>query len=287
MRHTRPDLQGRAHVSRGCNPGQADGVVQQDLGRPDLDQQRRQAPQVGMDRTGQRLPRRAAAEIEGGHVDQARLVQRRIGLGLGDDGLADALQVDPWRNGQGRSRHGQALVPGLHQHGHRQSTAGRVSRDHDRVRLVALGQQPAIGRDRIVHRRRETMFGSQPIVDRQPARPGRPRQPAPDPSVALRVADHERPAVQVEQGPLRVGARTVRPHRRHAAGRRLAERQPVGRRKIGQHRVELFARHGGGRGEIRACAPTHDLDDGGKLFLAHQTILSARPLKAPSGRARQ
>ena len=60
MHHLRPDLQIDAHIRGPGDLGQPDCVVEQGLGRTDLDQQWCQTAQLGLDRRRQRRARVSA-----------------------------------------------------------------------------------------------------------------------------------------------------------------------------------------------------------------------------------
>ena len=64
MDHLGPDLEADADIRSAGGPGEAQRVVEQGLGGPDLNEERREAPEVGIDRRRQRRTRVGVAEIE-------------------------------------------------------------------------------------------------------------------------------------------------------------------------------------------------------------------------------
>ena len=79
MNHVWPDLQRHAHIGgTGCG-GEACGVREQRLGRSHLDQRRRQALQVSVERGDLRvLPVRPGWKISIGQFAEVALVDDRI-----------------------------------------------------------------------------------------------------------------------------------------------------------------------------------------------------------------
>src|SRR5229473_4852182 len=78
MDHLRPDLEFDAHVGGAGQPGEADRIVEQRLGGTDLDQQRRQAREIGIERRRERRAGIGAVQIEAGHLSDALPLHHRI-----------------------------------------------------------------------------------------------------------------------------------------------------------------------------------------------------------------
>jgi len=173
VRHFVPHLEGHVHIRFARPFGQARGIVQQGLGVTDLNQQRRQAGQVGVQRGGQRVLRIGVAQIQLGHAQQALFLYDRIGRRPSRHRLAGALHIDPGRNPDARRRQGLTGIADGQQGGDGQPAAGRIASNGDVCRTDALVEQPAVGGHRIIDRSRKRMLGSQAVVERQHPRPGR------------------------------------------------------------------------------------------------------------------
>ena len=96
MDHLRPDLQIDAHIDSTGGLGQPNGVVEQCFRGANLDQQRRKAGEIGVDRGSQRQTRVGAIQVHSRHIGEICPLYHRVGSGFGRHRLTDRLQVDPW-----------------------------------------------------------------------------------------------------------------------------------------------------------------------------------------------
>src|SRR5229473_4354179 len=78
MDHLRPDLELDMHIGGAGQFGEADRVVEQRFGGADLDQQRRQASEIGVERRRERRARIGAVQIEPRHLGDALTLHHRI-----------------------------------------------------------------------------------------------------------------------------------------------------------------------------------------------------------------
>src|SRR5580698_5007556 len=83
VRQARPHFELDGDVRFPGPSGQAYGVIQQNLRRSYLDQQRRQPGEIAVERGSQRGLRRSAVQIKPSHGEQAFPVERRILCRLG------------------------------------------------------------------------------------------------------------------------------------------------------------------------------------------------------------
>src|SRR6516165_7764868 len=148
MDHLGPDLEADADIRGPGGPGEAQRVVEQGLGGPDLDEERREAPEVGIDRRRQRRTRGRAAEIELGHFDEPRLVDDRVVRGLARHRRSDPFHVYPWRDTPSA---GGLRQPGVAHRQHRgddEPAAGAVAGERHPLRRKPLRQQKPVAGER-------------------------------------------------------------------------------------------------------------------------------------------
>ena len=189
------DLAAHAHAGGLQRIVQLHGLVVQQLVGAGLDQHRRQAAQVGLQRRGPGVRRGgvAQAQLRAGarpahaeHGFAGRLLRR----------CALHRHVGPGRQQQQGGRGGIAGITQGERERQGQAAAGRVAAHHH----GAAGAQRAVGRQCILHRRGEGVLGREPVVrgeQRHAAGPGQPRSQRP---VRGRRADAIGAAVQVQQG---------------------------------------------------------------------------------------
>ena len=79
VRHPGGDVEGNRHVGSGGLPGEADGIVEQDLMGPGLDDEGRPAGQVGEDGADQAKSRVLPRRVVGGPVLEALPAEQRVG----------------------------------------------------------------------------------------------------------------------------------------------------------------------------------------------------------------
>ena len=218
VRHFVPNLE-RDVDTRGASLfGEARRVVQQRLGVADLQQQRRQAAEVGMQRGGQRTLRVGVAQIELRHAEQPFFLHHGIDRGARRHGFPGAFHVHPRGDADTRGRQRLAGVAQGEQRRNRQPAPSRVAGDGDVAWADALGEQPTIRGHSVVHRCRKGMLGCQAVVERQYAGAGGLRQAAGHVAVRTRGTHHVAAAVHVQDDLGFVHARGRAPFRGHAAG---------------------------------------------------------------------
>ena len=162
--HTRPNLEGRRDVGLAGRGGEANGVVEQGLGRADLDQGRRQPLEICVERRKARVFPVHSCRREG----RSQLLQ----VSFLDEGIDGAFarerrsghgEIDPRR--QKPETPGQILARALEllYQGERQIRARAIAADRNLVGRVAITAQPPLDRQRVVARRRKWMLGGQPV----------------------------------------------------------------------------------------------------------------------------
>ena len=113
----------------------------------------------------------------------------------------------------------------------REVAAGRVARDDDPLRRVALVEQVAVGGERVLDRRGQRRDGRQAVVEREHRQAGDVRDARDEVAVRARRAEHVAAAVEVEDD----GAVVAVGRRRRARAARAPTR-PAGRRRAGARR---------------------------------------------------
>ena len=168
--HLWPHLELDSDARRFRAIGETVRIIEQGLGLAYLDQQRRQAFQVGIERRGERRTRIFACQIGRSHPDQTLVLNDRIDRCPGGHRLADPFQIDPRRKANAGARHRQLGVANRDQRGDSQAAAGGITRHGDPVRgLKSLRQQPAIGRNGVFNRGWKRMFRGEAIVEAEHA----------------------------------------------------------------------------------------------------------------------
>ncbi len=218
MDHFRPHLQRHRHVRRARHAGQPYRVVQQCFRRADLDIQRRDAFQVGVNRRRQRRPRIGAVEVMRRHFQKRVFLHDRVLGGFSGHGAADAFHVDPGRDTPAARRLRQARVPDRQQRRHYQAASGAISGDRDVVRRDALSQQITITGERVFDRGRKRVLGRQTVMQRQRSRAQIAGDLRRHMAVAVERADDVAATVQIQHRADGVGALRAGPFGRHAVG---------------------------------------------------------------------
>ncbi len=198
MRHPRPDFE--CYFAAGSTQaiGHARRVVAQDLVAADLNQCRRQAPEIAVDRRCPGVTRIGAGKIAGGDRRQFGGIEHRVGLGVELQRRAGQRQIGPRRQRNDCRRQRPAFVAQFQRQRKRQPAAGGIADHRYPARLDAVGHEPAIRRRGIVERRRERKFGRQPVVDGQHLRARRQSDPPCQVAVKLGRAGDEAAAVQIK-----------------------------------------------------------------------------------------
>ena len=120
----------RPHLQRGVHAGGAGArhqpprVVQQQLVLAHLDEERRQAAQVGVERRGEGVAGVSVTQLLARLEVEPLGREARVDAGLGAHRLAGAGEIGPRRDAGQRGREGQAGVPGADRERHRQPAAG-------------------------------------------------------------------------------------------------------------------------------------------------------------------
>jgi hypothetical protein len=166
-------------------PARRSAFVEQGLGGPDLDEERREAPEIGIDRHRQRRTRVGAAEIELGHFDEPRLVDDRVVRGLARHRRSNPFQVDPRRDTPSA---GGLRQPGVAQRHHRGDDEPVAGERHP-LRRDPLRQQKPVARERILDRGRKRMLWGQAVIERQGGDPGRAPGLSDEMAVAERMVE--------------------------------------------------------------------------------------------------
>ena len=132
MDHVRPDFEGRGDVGRAGRGGEADRVVEQGLGRTDLDQGRRQSLEIGVERREARVfPVHSRRRKGVGQLLQISLLNERIDRALARERRPRHGEIDPRRHEPETA--GQVLARALELpgQGERQIRARAVAADRN------------------------------------------------------------------------------------------------------------------------------------------------------------
>ena len=176
MRQPRPDPQFRLHAGLPGVFDHAARIVQQDFGVAHLDQQGRQAGQIGIKRRDKRICRRRVSQIMLCGLANPGSEKQGVGVVVVDDACPRGGQVGPGREQHGAGRQRLIGVPQGDQKRKSEAAAGRIASDHDVAGRYARGDQRTIGRERILERRRKGMFRRQAIIEGEQARIAPDRQ---------------------------------------------------------------------------------------------------------------
>jgi hypothetical protein len=150
VREVATDLQRDVDVVGTRAAGQADRVVEQELVRADLDQQRREPGEVGEQRAGQGLRTVAGAEVELDEGLEVGLDEDRVDAGLAPDARAAQGEVDPGGEQDCGGRLRESGFARREQGGEGQAAAGRVAGDDDVARVDAGCQELAVAGDSVL-----------------------------------------------------------------------------------------------------------------------------------------
>ena len=133
--------------------------------RSGLDDQGRQAGQVGE----YRADKAESGVLPGGVVGDPDLervrAEQRVGLALGLHGRPGQGEVGIRRHDEGRGGLGQPVISGVDQGGDGEPAAGGLSREDDVRRGGAVVQEGLIGGQSIIDRGRIRVLGTEPVVD--------------------------------------------------------------------------------------------------------------------------
>jgi hypothetical protein len=164
VRHPGGDVKGDLDVGGGGLPGQADGVVEEDLVGSGLDDQGWQAGQVGEDGADQA----EGGVVSGGVVGDPGLevfpAEQRVGLGLGVHGGPGQGEIGVRGHNKRRGRQREPVVAGVDKGGDGEPAAGRLAGERDAGRVGAVVQEGLVGGQGVVDRGRVGVFGGEPVV---------------------------------------------------------------------------------------------------------------------------
>ena len=141
------------------------GVVEENLVRSGLDDQGRQAGQVGEDGADEAESGVLSRRVVGDSGLEGFEAQQRVDLAPGFHGRPGQGEIDIRRHDEGRGRQGQPVIAGVDQGGDGESAAGGLSREGDVRRGDAVAQEGFIGRESVVDRCRIRVLGGEPVVD--------------------------------------------------------------------------------------------------------------------------
>ena len=168
MDHVRPDFEGDGDVGRARRSGEAGRVAEQRLGRPDLDQRRREPVQVGVERRDARvLPVNPGGDIGVRKLDEIALVDEGIAGVLARHRRFRHRQVRPGRDEPDAGWGGGVVGEQPVDERDGEARAGAVAADHDVRGHKSLPAQERPGLESIVVGRGKRMFGRQPVLDRE------------------------------------------------------------------------------------------------------------------------
>jgi hypothetical protein len=160
VRNARGDVERDRDVVRGRARREPDGVVKEELVRPGLDQQRRQAAQVGEHRADQRIRRIGGAHVVLYPDREGVRAESRVGGGLGRHAVSAERQVRVRGEQDAGGRHREVLLARGDQQGRCQAGAGGLAGYGDLHRARASGAaEGAVGGQGVVERGRERVLG--------------------------------------------------------------------------------------------------------------------------------
>lgn len=197
--------------------GQPVGVLELKVPGRALDEQRRQAGQVGGQRAHERIVDRVAGEVGVGEAPCHVEHRERLGLIVGVFLERAPGEVDPGTEQHRAPRQRDALLLEAEQEGDGQPTARRVAHHGDVLRFDPAVDDPAVGAHGVLECRRKRMLGRQAVLGNQRGGLGRRRQGAGDRPVPERRSERVPAAVQVQQRDRRLGLR-AEDEGGHAAG---------------------------------------------------------------------
>jgi hypothetical protein len=142
-----------------------EGVVEENLVGSGLDDQGRQAGQVGEDGADEAESGVTSRRIVGDSGSEGFEAQQRVDLALGFHRRPGQGEIDIRRHDQGRGRQGQLVIAGVDQGGDGESAARRLAREGDVRRGDTVVQKSAIGRESVVDRCRIRVLGGESVVD--------------------------------------------------------------------------------------------------------------------------
>jgi hypothetical protein len=227
-------VEAHIHLLLGGACDQPERVVEQDLCRADLDEQRRQALEVREDRAGQLVRRVRAGQVQVGGLLHVRAAEQRVVVAPRVDARTRQREVGPRREQDRPDGHRQAFRPRRDQRRERQAAAGRVACDDDRL----IGQL-SVRRQRVVDSGRERVLRREPVLQRHRGHTAPAGQRRGQVRPGPRGADHVATAVQVEDDAGLVGAVDPDVEGRYAADRPLRQRDVVAQRDRREPGVEL------------------------------------------------
>ena len=166
MDHVGPDFQRHRDVRTTKRGRETSCISKEGFGRSYLDQRRRKAVQVGVERRNPRiLAVRPMWEIGVGQFVEIVLVNKRIDRVLAGERRAGHRQVRPRRY---QPRTGGKRFTGAAQRvdeRNRKPATGAVAADGDMRGADCLGEHKTPGRECIFERGGKRMLGCQPITD--------------------------------------------------------------------------------------------------------------------------
>jgi hypothetical protein len=144
---------------------EADGVVEENLVTSGLDDQRRQAGQVGEYGADEAESGVLSRRIVGDSGLEVFSAEQRVDLALGFHGRPGQGEVGIRRHDESRGRQGEPAIAGVHQGGDGESTTGGLAREGDVRRGDAVMQEGFISHKSVVNRCRIRVLGGEPVVD--------------------------------------------------------------------------------------------------------------------------
>ncbi len=166
--------------------------------RPGLDDQRRQAGQVGEDRADQAVRGVVSRGVVGDPGRECLRGEQRVGVAFGVHGRPGQGEVGIRGHGQRRGGQGQPVIAGADQGGDGEPAAGGLSRDDDVGGGGAAVQQGGVGGQGVVDRGRVGVLGGEPVVDGDDRGAGPRADLRGQPSGLEGVPDHIHPAVEIQ-----------------------------------------------------------------------------------------
>ena len=223
---------------------QAEGVEARAVDAADLEQQRRQAGQVGVDDRGQRVGRVA---VRSHGVAAAGAHEAGMQKGLGTVRRALRLprrrQIEPASQRDRACRKRRARRAQSQQRPDREPAAARVADEDDAAAGHAGREQPPVGLRAVVHRRWMPVLGRQPVVHEQHPGAAAPSQHLGVEEVAIAARGDVRAAMAQQQGHGRV-RRLGNGHLRTGHAGQLDAFYPSGGGDgVPVDRLELLSRH--------------------------------------------
>ncbi len=162
-----------------------------------MDEERRQAGEIGVDGRGERIASAFPAENEAGAEENHATCEERVARFVFPHGGAGRGEIGPGREQRRGLRKRQARVAQPQHQRDGEAAAGRIAGEHDRLSRSGR-EERLVGREDVIQRRGKDMFGREPIGRREDIEAGARETPR-DEAEERGRADEETAAMQIDE----------------------------------------------------------------------------------------